>query len=156
MASSKSLLFAHGNSHRPILNAKIQHSEDGAINRNGAKAIGYRFGALQELLAKVESKDIGAVVIYHDSEFSDDAENALLGRIAEKAAFTLLLEPLPSGLAALASATLPVTTYLEEADCVIDHQGRTKKYEKALEPPKGIKTPGEWVEEMLAMKCPPS
>jgi NADH dehydrogenase/NADH:ubiquinone oxidoreductase subunit G len=148
LASAETLLFAHGNVQRSVLNAKIQQSEDGIINRKGIIDRGYRFGALQELLSKVEAKEVGAVVIYHDSEFSDEAENATLSRIAEKAAFSLLLEPIPSTLAELATATLPVTTYLEEADFIIDHLGRAKHYAKALEPPKGIKPPGEWVREI--------
>jgi NADH-quinone oxidoreductase subunit G len=75
LASSESLRYAHGNKKFPIQNSSIQKSEDGAINRAGALERGYRFGAIQDLLSKVEAGEVKAVVIYHDSELSDDAEN---------------------------------------------------------------------------------
>jgi NADH-quinone oxidoreductase subunit G len=150
LASLDSLRYAHGNKKFPIQNPSIQLSDDGAINKAGALERGYRFGAVQELLSKIEAKEVKAVVIYHDSELSDAAENELLAKVAKKARFSLVLEPIPSGLSDLASATLPVTTYLEESDFVIDHQGDTKPYQKALEPPKGIMAPGAWATELKA------
>ena len=151
LASSESLRYAHGNKRIPIQNPAIQKSEDGVINRNGIIARGYRFDAIQELLSKVENREIKAVVLYHDSEFSDESENTLLRHIVEKVQFSLLLEPIPSDLANTATATLPVTTYLEESDFIIDHQGNTKRYTKALTPPKGIKAPAAWVGELKAV-----
>jgi NADH-quinone oxidoreductase subunit G len=148
LASSESLRYAHGNVRIPIQNTDIQKSEDGIINRSGITARGYRFDALDELLTKVEAGKVKAVVLYHDSEFSDESENALLRRILESAAFSLLLEPIPSRLAGIATATLPVTTYLEESDFIIDHQGNIKRYTKALTPPGGVKTPADWVREV--------
>jgi NADH-quinone oxidoreductase subunit G len=148
LASSESLRYAHGNARIPVQNAAIQKSEDGVINRSGITARGYRFGALNELLSKVEAREVKAVVLYHDSEFSDESENALLRRIVERAPFSLLLEPIPSDLADAATATLPVTTYLEESDFIIDHQGSVKQYTKALTPPRGVKTPAAWVREL--------
>jgi len=124
----------------PIQNPAIQKSEDGVINRNGVTAKGYRFGALQELLSKLESGQVKSAVVYHDAWFSDEAENALLGRILQ----SLLLEPVPSGLAGLAGARLPVTTYLEESDCITDHRGRLRPYSRALEPPAGVEAPAAW------------
>ena len=152
LASSESLRYAHGNKRIPIQNPAIQKSEDGVINRAGAIARGYRFDALEELLSKVEAGEVKTVVLYHDSEFSDESENALLRRILEKSRFSLLLEPIPSNLAQAAKATLatlPVTTYLEESDFIIDHQGNEKRCTRALIPPKGVKTPGDWVKELL-------
>ena len=149
LASSDSLRYAHGNRRFPIQNPSIQKSDDGAINKAGALEKGYKFGA-EELLSKVEAGEVKAVIIYHDSELSDAAENELLAKVAKKARFTLALEPIPSALSELASATLPVTTYLEESDFIIDHQGETKQYQKALEPPQGIKTPAAWVQELKA------
>jgi NADH-quinone oxidoreductase subunit G len=151
LATQESLRFAHGSRRIPIQNATIQKSDDGVINRTGITAKGYRFNVLEELLSKIEAGEVKAVVIYHDSEFSDEAENALLKRIAKNAPFSLLLEPIPSDLAECAKATLPVTTYLEESDFIIDHTGVTKHYTKALTPPKGVKTPAEWV--IALTKC---
>jgi anaerobic selenocysteine-containing dehydrogenase len=151
LATSESLRFAHGNKHRPIQNAAIQKSDDGVINRSGIIARGFRFGALQELLSKIEAGEVKAAVVYHDAEFSDDAENALLRRIVEKVPFSLLLEPIPSDLAKAATATLPVATYLEESDFVIGHQGDEKHYSQVLEPPGGVKTPAAWVRELSAV-----
>jgi len=148
LASLKSLRYAHGNVRIPIQNAAIQKSEDGVINRSGITARGYKFGALHELLSKVEAGEIKAVVLYHDSEFSDESENALLRRIVKCAPFSLLLEPIPSDLTEVTTATLPVTTYLEESDFIIDHQGNLKRYTKALTPPKGVRTPAAWVKEL--------
>ena len=151
LATSETLRYAHGNKRFPIQNAAIQKSEDGVINRTGITASDYRFDALQELLSKVEGGEVKAIVLYHDSEFSDESENALLRRIVEKAPFSLLLEPIPSDLADIATATLPVTTYLEESDFIIDHQGNTKHYTRALTPPEGVKTPADWVRELKAV-----
>lgn len=151
LATSESLRYAHGNKKVPIQNSSIQKSDDGIINRAGAMTQGYRFGALQELLSKAESGEIKAVVLYHDSEFSDESENGLLRHILEKVPFSLLLEPISSNLVDIATATLPVTTYLEESDFIIDHQGNIKRYAKALEPPKGIQTPASWVRELTAV-----
>jgi NADH dehydrogenase/NADH:ubiquinone oxidoreductase subunit G len=154
LASSDSLRYAHGNRRIPVQNAAIQKSDDGVINRAGAMARGYRFSALQELLSKLEAGEVKSVVLYHDSWFSDDAENGLLGLILQKAAFGLLLEPIPSPLTALvasvasATALLPTTTYLEESDLVIDHAGNVKRYSKALEPPMGVMAPAAWVKEL--------
>jgi NADH-quinone oxidoreductase subunit G len=149
LASSDSLRFAHGNKRFPIQNPSIQKSDDGAINKAGALEKGYKLG-IEELLSKIEAGAVKAVIIYHDSELSDTAENELLAKLTKKARFTLVLEPIPSALSGLASATLPVTTYLEESDFIIDHQGETKQYQKALEPPKGIKTPEAWSLELKA------
>ena len=148
LASSESLRYAHGNVRIPIQNAAIQNSEDAIINRSGITARGYRFGALHDLLSKIEAEEIKSVVLYHDSEFSDEPENTLLRRIVERVPFSLLLEPIPSDLAETATATLPVTTYLEESDFIVDHQGTLKHYTKALTPPIGIKTPAAWVREL--------
>ncbi|MCL1893526.1 MAG: 2Fe-2S iron-sulfur cluster-binding protein [Holophagaceae bacterium] len=153
LATSESLRYASGNKRFQIQNSAIQKSEDGVINRAGALARGYRFDALKELFSKVESKEVTAVVIYHDSEFSDESECNLLKQIVEKAPFSLLLEPIPSDLANIATATLPVTTYLEESDFIVDHQGNIKRYLKALEPPKGIKTPASWIRELSAVSA---
>jgi NADH dehydrogenase/NADH:ubiquinone oxidoreductase subunit G len=149
LASSDSLRYAHGNRCFPIQNPSIQKSDDGAINKSGALEKGYKLGA-EELLTKIEAGEVKAVIIYHDSELSDAAENELLAKVAKKARFSLVLEPIPSALSGLASATLPVTTYLEESDFVIDHQGETKQYQKALEPPHGIKTSAAWAQELKA------
>jgi NADH dehydrogenase/NADH:ubiquinone oxidoreductase subunit G len=148
LATFESLRYAHGNKRCPIQNAAIQKSEDGVINRAGITARGFRFDALNELLSKIEAGEVKSAVVYHDSEFSDDAENTLIRRIVEKVPFSLLLEPIPSDLVEVATATLPVTTYLEESDFIIGYDGGEKHYAQALEPPKGIKTPATWTKEL--------
>jgi NADH-quinone oxidoreductase subunit G len=149
LATSDSLRYAHGNRRIPVHSQAMQGSDDGAINRAGAIAAGYRFGALPERLSRLEAWEVKSVVLYHDAWFSNDAENALLGRVLEKAVFSVLLEPVPSGLAGKAKATLPVTTYLEESDSIMDHRGAARHYEKAVEPPPGALTPAAWAAELV-------
>jgi NADH-quinone oxidoreductase subunit G len=156
LASSDALRYAHGNRRIPVQSPAIQKSDDAVINRAGVAALGYRFNALPELLSRLEAWEVKSVVLYHDHWFSDEAQNALLGRILQKAVFSLLLEPVPSDLAGSAKALLPVTTYLEESDQIIDHQGAAKRYAKALEPPDGVRTPSAWAAEMVRAAAPAS
>jgi NADH-quinone oxidoreductase subunit G len=152
LAQGPGLRFGTGVKTWPILFPALQSSEDGIFNRRGLAERGYRFDQLEELLASVRQGLVGAVVILHDAEFSNAAEAALLQSIVEAARFSLVLEPLRSSLSDLATATLPVATYLEETDFVVNHEGELRCYQKALEPPKGVKPAVEWARELLKTK----
>ena len=89
-----------------------------------------------------------AVVLLHDPEGSTEAETGTLRAILEAARFSLALEPIPGPLSELATARLPVATYLEEADFIVNHRGETQCYKKALDPPRGVKPIVDWVQEL--------
>ncbi|HJW08925.1 MAG TPA: hypothetical protein VJ483_04775, partial [Holophagaceae bacterium] len=62
--------------------------------------------------------------------------------------FSLALEVEPSELGKAATATLPIASYLEESDFIVNHDGELRRYQKALEPPKGVRTVAAWVKEL--------
>ncbi|NTV73769.1 MAG: 2Fe-2S iron-sulfur cluster binding domain-containing protein [Holophaga sp.] len=146
LASSPDLRYGTGDRLEQVQFPALQPSSDGIFNRRGFSERGFRFGHLDELLARVRSGEVKAVVLLHDAEFSSRAETAKLAEILEAVPFSLLLEPIPSGLRG--SARLPVATYLEESDFVINHEGELRRYQKALEPPRGVKPLPAWAREL--------
>ncbi|BDU78629.1 2Fe-2S iron-sulfur cluster-binding protein [Mesoterricola sediminis] len=150
LASAPELRYGSGDRVVQIQFPALQLSSDGVLNRRGFSERGYRFGHLDELLAKVKGGEVRSVILLHDEAFSSRAEAAKLREIVEAAPFSLVLEPIPGELSGLATATLPVTTFLEEADFVIDHEGVLKRYQKALQAPKGVKTVAAWAKELAA------
>ena len=68
---------------------------------------------------------MGAVVILHDEDFSSAREVETLRQILIEVPFSLVLEPIPSEVSQWAAARLPVATYLEESDFVVNAEGRT-------------------------------
>jgi len=147
--ASAELCFGSGDITHTISHPGLQKSSDGIFNRRGFSDRGFRFGRLEGLMELAISGQIGAVVLLHDAEFSSPRESALLRALLEAAPFSLVLEPIPSALSDLASARLPVTTYLEESDFVLTHDGVLRRYQKALQAPKGVKTVSEWVRELI-------
>ena len=142
------LRFGSGECVIPIRFPALQPSADGIFNRRGLEERGYRFGCLDELLERLRSGAIRAVVLVHDAEFSTPAETAKLKEILEAARFSLVLEPLPGPLSDLGTARLPVATYLEESDFVINHEGILRCYKRALDPPAGVKPIVEWARDL--------
>ena len=149
LASAPDLLFGSGECTYPIRFPKLQPSADGIFNRRGCSERGYRFGQLDELQRRIGAGEVRAVVLLHDAEFSSEGETRTLERILETVPFSLVLEPFPGPLSAAATARLPVATYLEEADFVVNHEGELQCYKKALEPPKGVKPAVEWARTLL-------
>jgi NADH-quinone oxidoreductase subunit G len=146
LASEPTLRFGSGERTVPIRFPQLQTSEDGLFNRRGFTERGFRFGALEELRAQVGQGTIRSVVLLHDEAFSTPAERALLLDIIQSAPFSLVLEPIPSGLTAAAKASLPTATYLEERDFVVTHGGQLRVYERALEPPPGVRPAAQWLQ----------
>jgi NADH-quinone oxidoreductase subunit G len=142
--TSPDLRFGTGDLHIPIAFPDLQTSGDGVFNRRGFGERGFRFGHLESLLEQLRAGRVGAVVVIHDEAFSSVRENALLREIVADAPFSLVLEPLPSGLGEAANARLPMTTYLEENDFVINHDGELRQYRQALVPPAGIRPFPAW------------
>jgi NADH-quinone oxidoreductase subunit G len=152
LADAPELRFGTGDCVYPIRFPALQPSADGIFNRRGFSERGYRFGQLDELLERVRSGAVGTVVLLHDADFSSDDETRKLEEILRAARFSLVLEPLPGPFSAMASATLPVATYLEESDFVINHEGELRCYKKALDPPKGVRPIVDWVRDLLTAR----
>ena len=150
LASEPSLVFGSGDLVHAIRFPALQKSADGVLNRRGFTDRGFRFGQLETLKERIQKGEVGAVVLLHDAEFSSAAETALLTSILAAAPFSLALEPIPSSLGELATATLPVATYLEESDFIVNHDGELRRYQQALEPPKGVRTAAAWAKELTA------
>ena len=150
LASSPDLLFGSGELVHAIQFPALQTSSDGIFNRRGFSERGYRFGHLEDLKARVQSGEVGAVVLLHDAEFSSRQETALLTEILAAARFSLALEPIPSALGEAATAQLPVATYLEENDFIVNHEGELCRYQKALEPPRGVRTATAWARQLMS------
>ena len=148
VASAPNLLFGSGDLLHTIQFPALQTSGDGIINRRGFGERGFRFGQLEDLKARVQRGEIGAIVILHDAEFSGQRETALLKEILAAVPFSIAMEPIPSELGDLATASLPVATYLEESDFIINHEGELRRYQKALEPPRGVKPAAAWAREL--------
>jgi len=150
LASSPELVFGSGDLVHAIQFPALQTSTDGVINRRGFSERGFRFGQLEDLKARVQKGEVRAIVLLHDAEFSSAQETALLGDILALAPFSIALEPIPSPLGDQATSRLPVATYLEESDFIINHEGELRRYQKALEPPKGIRTVSAWAKELAS------
>ena len=94
-----------------------------------------------------------AVVILHDEEFASARELETLRQILIEVPFSLVMEPIPSEISEWATARLPVATYLEESDFVVNHEGQLRRYQKVLEPPKGIKPVTAWARELHRLRA---
>ena len=57
----------------------------------------------------------------------------------------------PSDLGLQATAWLPITNHAEESDFIVNHDGELRRYQKALQPPKGVCTVPAWVKELAAV-----
>jgi len=149
LAASPDLRFGTGECTYPIQFPKLQSHEDGIFNRRGLGERGFRFGCLEELLAQVRNGNIRAVVILHDAEFASARETQLLQDVLAEVPFSIMMEPFPGELSGLGTAQLPVATYLEENDFVVNHEGELRCYKKALDPPRGVRPAVEWARELL-------
>lgn len=146
--------FGAGDRHYGIINAKLQTNSDGVINRKGFVERGYRFSALDELEQLIATAQAKALVVLFDPAFSGAKETERLLALVKAAPFSLVLETVASDLGRAASAQLPVTSYLEESDFVTNHEGELRRYQKALEPPKGVLTVPMWVRQLQALPVP--
>ncbi len=151
LASSADLRYGSGDKTIPVLLPKFQTSADGIVNRRGFMERGFRFGALEELLDRVQKGQVKAVALLHDAAFTSTREQELLAQIIQGAPFSLALEVAPSELGRLATAWVPITSYVEESDFIINHDGELRRYTKALQPPKGIRTVPAVVKDLLAV-----
>ena len=151
LASTVDLRYGSGDKAIPVVLPKFQTSADGILNRRGFMERGYRFGVLEELLGKVSKGEVRAVVLLHDSAFTSGRESVLLGEILKAAAFSLALETEPSDLGRLATAWLPITNFAEESDFIVNHDGELRRYQKALTPPKGVRTVPAWARDLASV-----
>src|ERR1035438_958998 len=152
LATSADLRFGSGDKTIAVVLPKYQTSADGILNRRGFMERGFRFGALEELSGKVERREVKAVVLLHDAAFTSAKEAELLGQILKAAAFSLVLEVEPSDLGRAATAWLPITSYVEESDFIVNHDSELRRYQKAIQPPKGVRTVAAWVRELAAIQ----
>ncbi|MEI6591660.1 MAG: 2Fe-2S iron-sulfur cluster-binding protein [Holophagaceae bacterium] len=151
LAAAEDLRYGSGDRTFPVVLPRFQTTSDGIVNRRGFAERGYRFGALGELLAKVQAGAVMAVVVLHDADFSSAEETALLGQILQAASFSLALEVAPSALGRAATAWLPITSAAEESDFIVNHDGDLRRYSKALQAPKGVRTVPAWVKDLAAV-----
>jgi len=151
LAASADLCYGSGDKTIPVVLPKYQTSADGILNRRGFMERGFRFGALEELLGKVQKGEVRAIVLLHDAAFTSAKESELLGQILGTAPFSLALEPEASDLGRSATAWLPVTNLAEESDFIVNHDGELRRYQKALQPPKGVRTVPAWVKDLAAV-----
>jgi NADH-quinone oxidoreductase subunit G len=151
LATSPDLRFGSGDKTIPVLLPKYQTSADGILNRRGFSERGFRFGALDELLGKVQSGSVKAVVMLHDAAFTSAKETELLRQILKAAAFSLVLEVEASDLGQTATAWLPITNLAEESDFIVNHDGDLRRYQKAVQPPKGVRTVPAWAKDLAAV-----
>ncbi len=148
LASSAELRYGSGDKTISVVLPKYQTSADGILNRRGFTERGFRFGALEELLAKLQKGEVRTVVMLHDAAFTSIKEAELLGQILRAAAFSLVLEAEASDLGRSAKAWLPVTNFAEESDFIVNHDGDLRRYQKALQAPKGVRTVPAWVKDL--------
>ena len=151
VASSPELRYGSGDKTIAVVLPKYQTSADGILNRRGFTERGFRFGALEELLGKVQKGEVKAVVLLHDAAFTSTKETELLGQILKAAAFSLAMEVAASELGRSATAWLPVTSYAEESDFIVNHDGELRRYQKAIQPPKGVRTVSAWVKDLAGI-----
>jgi NADH-quinone oxidoreductase subunit G len=154
LASFDSLRFGSGDRMVPIQLPKFQTSADGVFNRRGFSERGYRFSRLDELEQAVKAGEVKAVVFLHDAEFSSQKETERLLEIARAAAFSLALEVAPSALGEACTAFVPVANTLEESDFAINHDGELRRWQKALEPPRGLKPAAAVAKALAAVAVP--
>ena len=155
LASGDHLRFGSGDKLCQIQFPSLQTSGDGIFNRRGFAERGYRFGHLEALLDMVREGAVKAVVILHDEAFSSARELETLRQILIEVPFSLVLEPLPSEISEWATRpACPVATYLEENDFVVNHEGKLRRYQKALEPPPGIRPVTAWVRALRSLRTP--
>lgn len=148
LASSDHLKFGSGDLAHPISFPKLQTSGDGIINRRGFAERGFKFGHLDALLEQVRQGAVKSVVLLHDSAFTSARELETLRQILQEAAFSLVLEAIPSEVSTWATALLPTATYLEESDFIVTHDGKLRRYQKALEAPRGIRSAAQWFQAL--------
>jgi NADH dehydrogenase/NADH:ubiquinone oxidoreductase subunit G len=154
LATSADLRYGSGDKTIAVVLPKYQTSADGILNRRGFTERGFRFGALEDLLAKVQKGEVKAVVLLHDEAFTSLKEAELLGQILKAAPFSLALEAEASALGQTATAWLPITTFAEESDFIVNHDGELRRYQKAIQPPKGVRTVPAWVKDLAAVPVP--
>ena len=151
LATSEALRFGSGDKTHAMLLPKIQKSTDGVLNRRGFMERGFRFMALEELLGKAKSGAVASVVLLHDAAFSSAKETALLKEIVAAAPFSLMLEVEASDLGGACTAWLPIPNLAEESDFIVNHDGELRRYQKAIEPPKGVKTVAAWTKALATV-----
>ncbi len=151
LATSEGLRYGSGDKTIPIVLPKYQTSADGILNRRGFSERGFRFGALEELLGKVQSGEVKAVVLLHDAAFSSVRESELLGQLLGASTFSLALEVEASPLGRAATAWLPIASFAEESDFIVNHDGELRRYQKALQAPKGVRTVPTWAKDLIAV-----
>ncbi|MBP1773317.1 MAG: nqo3 [Holophagaceae bacterium] len=151
LATSADLRYGSGDKTIPVVLPKYQTSADGILNRRGFTERGFRFGALEDLLGKVQKGEVKAVVVLHDAAFTSSKEADLLGQILKAAPFSLALEFEASDLGRAATAWLPITSFAEESDFIVNHDGELRRYQKAIQPPKGVRTVPAWVKDLAAV-----
>jgi NADH-quinone oxidoreductase subunit G len=151
LATSAELRFGSGDKTIPVVLPKYQTSADGILNRRGFTERGFRFGALEELLGKVQTGEVKALVLLHDAAFTSAREGELLAQILKAAAFSLALEAEPSDLGLAATAWLPITNFAEESDFIVNHDGDLRRFQKAIQAPKGVRTVPAWVKDLAAV-----
>jgi NADH-quinone oxidoreductase subunit G len=151
LATLVELRYGSGDKTIGVVLPKYQASADGILNRRGFRERGFRFGALEELLGKVERGEVKSVVLLHDAAFTGTRETELLGQILKAAPFSLALEVEPSGLGRVATAWLPITSYVEESDFIVNHDGELRRYQKVIQPPKGVRSVPAWVKDLTAI-----
>ena len=151
LATSPDRRYGSGDKTISVVLPKYQTSADGILNRRGFMERGFRFGALDELLGKLQRGEVKAVVLLHDAVFTSAKEAELLAQILKAAAFSLALEVNASELGRAATAWLPITSHAEESDFIVNHDGDLRRYQKALQPPKGVRTVPAWVKELATV-----
>jgi len=151
LASTPELRYGSGQKTISVVLPKYQTSADGILNRRGFTERGFRFGALEELLEKAQKGEVKGVILLHDAAFSLVRESDLLGQILSAASFSLALEVEPSSLGRVATAWLPITSFAEESDFIINHDGELRRYQKALQAPRGVRTIPAWVKDLMAV-----
>jgi NADH dehydrogenase/NADH:ubiquinone oxidoreductase subunit G len=107
---------------------------------------GYRFGQLATLKKQLEEGSIKTVILVHDERISSVAEVALLKEILQLASTSIVFEVLQSELGQLATLWIPMTSYVEESDFVINLRGEICRYQKALKAPDGCSTIIQWLQ----------
>ncbi len=151
MATSAELRYGSGDKTIAVVLPRYQTSADGILNRRGFTERGYRFGALEELLGKVQNGGVKALVLLHDTAFTSAKENEVLGQLLKAAPFSLVLEAEPSDLGRLATAWLPITNFAEESDFIVNHDGELRRFQKALQPPRGVLTVPAWAKALATV-----
>ena len=149
-ASSPDHLYGSGDCRLPIDLAHLQQETDGVINRKGFEQRGYRFGQLTTLHKQVEEGRIKTVIVVHDERVSSEAEAALLKDIIQKAETSIVFEVLQSEVGQRATLWIPITSYVEENDFVINLRGEICRYQKVLQPPEGCSTIAQWLQNLRA------